>query len=276
MNCNEAAPLVAAYADGEVDGLRAHSLRKHLAGCPACIAKHQAVLDLRAKLRADVPYYPAPAVLRDRVRSAVAAADAKAESQRRSAGDRWRWLTTGALGGCAATVLAWVVGTAMLDWRAGEDLAAEAVTAHVRATLGNHLTEVASSDQHTVKPWLSARLDFSPPVRDLASEGFTLTGGRRDYLSGQPVAVLVYRYREHVIDVFVRPQQARAAAPALRNIRGFNVARATGSAMDWVAVSDVSPDVLSGLAERLARDQAADSDARTLVRPQPPERSAGQ
>ncbi|HXX86262.1 MAG TPA: zf-HC2 domain-containing protein [Casimicrobiaceae bacterium] len=276
MNCNEATPLVAAYADGEVDGLRAHSLRKHLAGCATCAAKHQAVLDLRAKLRAEVPYYPAPAALRDRVRSALTATDASAEAQRRSAGDRWRWLATGALGGCAATVLAWVVGTAVVDWRASEDLAAEAVTAHVRATLGTHLTEVASSDQHAVKPWLSARLDFSPPVRDLASEGFTLTGGRRDYLGGQPVAVLVYRYHEHVIDVFVRPQQARAAAPALRSIRGFNVARATGSAMDWVAVSDVSPDVLSGLVERLARDQAADSDARSLMRPQPTERPPGQ
>ena len=169
---------------------------------------------------------------------------------------------TGALAGCAATVLAWIVGSTALDWRAGEDLAADAVTAHVRATLGNHLTEVASSDQHAVKPWLSARLDFSPPVRDLASEGFALVGGRRDYLGGQPVAVLVYRYREHVIDAFVRPQQSRAAAPALRSIRGFNVARATGSAMDWIAVSDVSPDVLSALVERLARNEAAASDAR--------------
>ena len=131
------------------------------------------------------------------------------------------------------------------------------MTAHVRATLGGHLTEVASSDQHTVKPWLSARLDFSPPVRDLASEGFALTGGRRDYLGGQPVAVLVYRYRDHMVDDFVRPQQSRAATPPLRSIRGFNVARTTGTAMDWVAVSDVNPDTLTAFVQRLARADAS-------------------
>jgi len=265
MNCNEAANIIAAYADGEMDGLRGHSLKKHLGACASCAAKHQAILDLRARLRAEAPYHAAPAALRDRVRAVAAATDVRPPSQSRSEDYRWRWLTGGALGGCAATVLAWVVGTAVLDWRAGEDLATEAVTAHVRATLGNHLTEVASSNQHTVKPWLSARLDFSPPVRDLASEGFTLAGGRRDYLGGQPIAVLVYHYREHVIDVFVRPQLARAGTPALRSIRGFNVARATGSEMDWVAVSDVSPDVLSGLVERLARNEPAASDARSSV-----------
>ena len=90
----------------------------------------------------------------------------------RPGSERWRWLSGGALAGCAATVLAWVVGTAVIDWRANEDLAVEAVTMHVRATLGNQQIQVASSDRHTVKPWLSARLDYSPPVRDFAQDGF--------------------------------------------------------------------------------------------------------
>jgi anti-sigma factor RsiW len=263
MNCNEAAALIAAHADGEVESLVGHSLGRHLASCVSCSAKRQAILDLRSRIRAEVPYHTAPPALRHRVVAAAAAADPSRATERQPVSDRWRWLLSGALGGCAATVLAWFVGTAVLDWRAGEDLAAEAVSAHVRATLGGHLIEVASSDQHTVKPWLSARLDFSPPVRDLASEGFALSGGRRDYLGGQRVAVLVYRYREHVIDVFVRPQQSAATAPGLRNIRGFNIARATGSAMDWVAVSDVSPDVLSALVDRLAANGPGASDART-------------
>ncbi len=125
---------------------------------------------------------------------------------------------------------------------------------HVRATLGNHLVEVASSDQHTVKPWLSARLDYSPPVRDMASAGFVLVGGRLDYLDGQHVATLVYRYRDHIVDVFVRPVSTRAAASELRTLRGFNIARATGSAMEWVAVSDVSADVLSAFVMKLSTD----------------------
>jgi len=123
----------------------------------------------------------------------------------------------------------------------------------VRATLGSHLVEVASSDQHTVKPWLSARLDYSPPVQDLTNEGFALTGGRLDTLEHRPVATLVYRYRQHTIDVFVRPESAHAPTPALRTVRGFNVARANGSGMDWLAVSDVSADVLSAFVQRLAR-----------------------
>jgi anti-sigma factor RsiW len=114
------------------------------------------------------------------------------------------------------------------------------------------LIEVASSDQHTVKPWLSARLDYSPPVQDLASEGFALEGGRLDTLERQRVATLVYRYRLHTIDVFVRPESAHAPS-ALRTLRGFNVVHVTGSGMDWLAVSDASPDVLAAFVQRLAR-----------------------
>jgi anti-sigma factor RsiW len=117
-------------------------------------------------------------------------------------------------------------------WRANEDIAVEAVTSHVRATLGHQLIQVASSNQHTVKPWLSARLDYSPPVPDLKNEGFELVGGRVDYVDRHPVATLVYRIRDHNIDVFVRPESARAPPTALRTVRGFNVAHATGSGMD--------------------------------------------
>jgi anti-sigma factor RsiW len=153
-------------------------------------------------------------------------------------------------------MLAWVLGTAVIDWRANEDVALEAVATHVRATLNNHLIEVASSDQHTVKPWLSARLDYSPPVQDLANEGFALSGGRLDTLGKQRVATLVYHHRQHTIDVFVRPEFVHAPS-ALRTVRGFNVAHATGSGMDWLAVSDISPDVLTEFVQRLAQKAAS-------------------
>jgi len=252
MNCNEAGTWVAGYADGEIDGLQGGSIERHLRGCTACGAKYQAVLTLRARIRAEVPYFPATPALRSRVQALFAATQAAVPTRPRPARDRWRWLTGGALAGCTATVLAWVVGTAVIDWRANEDVAVEAVATHVRATLNNHLIEVASSDQHTVKPWLSARLDYSPPVQDLASEGFALEGGRLDTLDGQRVATLVYRYRLHTIDVFVRPESAHAPS-ALRTLRGFNVVHVTGSGMDWLAVSDVSPDVLAAFVQRLAR-----------------------
>jgi len=251
MNCNEAAATIAAYADGEVDRLRSHTIRKHLRTCPSCAAKHQELLALHARIRAEIPYFKAPSALPERVLATFADATPARGDRARSA-DRWRWMTGGALAGCAATIVAWVIGTAIVDWRTNEDLAVEAVTTHVRATLGNHRVEVASSDQHTVKPWLSARLDYSPPVRDLAREGFALVGGRIDYLDRRPVAALVYRYRDHMIDVFVRPPTTHAPPAALRTVRGFNVAHATGSGMDWLAVSDLNAAELSSFVGRVS------------------------
>jgi anti-sigma factor RsiW len=257
MNCNEAATLIDAYADGEIDGLRGHLLKRHLRSCAGCATQYERLLALRARLRAEVPYFPASPALRARVHATLEAARAALPSRPRPATDRWRWLTGGALAGCTATMLAWVLGTAVIDWRTNDDLAVDAVATHVRATLGNHLIEVASSDRHTVKPWLSARLDYSPPVQDLANEGFALTGGRLDTLERRPIATLVYRYRQHTIDVFVRPESAHAPPPALRTVRGFNVAHASGSGMEWLAVSDVSADALSAFVQRLARAEAA-------------------
>jgi anti-sigma factor RsiW len=256
MNCQEAGTLVARYADGEMDDLQGRSIEQHLRTCADCAMKYRGVLALRAQVRAEVPYFPATPALRERVRALLANARDVAPARPRPVPDRWRWLSGGALAGCTATMLAWMLGTAVIDWRANEDVAVEAVTTHVRATLNNHLIEVASSDQHTVKPWLSARLDYSPPVRDLASEGFALGGGRVDTLGKQRVATLVYHYRLHTIDVFVRPEMAHAPSE-LRTLRGFNVAHATGSGMDWLAVSDVSAEVLTAFVQRLARADAA-------------------
>jgi anti-sigma factor RsiW len=278
MNCTDAATLIAAYVDGETSRTQTRTIGKHLLACRECAAKHDALMSLRAQLRAEVPRYAAPAALRARVLATLEGARSQPPARKRTLFDRWRrlgsgalagagrgsssivdrgrWLTGGALAGCAATVLAWFVGTTVIDWRANEDIAAEAVTSHVRATLGHQLIQVASSNQHTVKPWLSARLDYSPPVPDLQREGFDLVGGRVDYVDRHPVATLVYRIRDHNIDVFVRPESARAPPSALRTIRGFNVAHATGSGMDWLAVSDVSADVLAAFVQRLAREDA--------------------
>ena len=252
MNCNDTAMLISAYADGEADRRQTTSIRQHLAACPRCAAKHDELAALRARIRAEVPRYAAPSSLRASVLASIDAAK-RSEPTRIRLGDRWRWLTGGALAGCAATVLAWFVGTAVIAYQENHDIAVEAVTSHVRATLGNHLIQVASSNQHTVKPWLSARLDYSPPVHDMEKEGFTLLGGRIDYLDQRAVATLVYRIRDHTIDVFVCPRAVRMPPSAMRTIRGINVAHASGAQMDWLAVSDVSPDVLSSFVDSLAR-----------------------
>ncbi|HEV8501777.1 MAG TPA: zf-HC2 domain-containing protein, partial [Casimicrobiaceae bacterium] len=189
MNCNECAGLIGASADGEIGRWQGRSLKRHLVVCADCSARRDEVIALRTRLRAELPRHVAPPELRSRVQAMLDTMQA-ADSSRTVTAARWRWLGTGALAGCAMTALAWVVGTTLVDMRIRDDIAVEAVTSHVRATLGNHVIQVASSDQHTVKPWLSARLDYSPPVPDMRAQGFALVGGRIDYLDGRPVATL--------------------------------------------------------------------------------------
>ena len=252
MNCVEASPLIAAYADDEAGKADDAALRVHLGTCRECAQRLEGVRALKVRLKAEVPYFRAPPTLRERM---AAVARAAPDGEREGRGLRWRWLTAGALAGSAATVLAWLLAGAVMEWRASEDLAVEAVNSHVRATLTHAAIQVASSDQHTVKPWLSARLDFAPPVKDLAAEGFALAGARLDFLDHRPVAALVYRYRDHVIDVYVRPQSSSAVA-ASRSVRGFNVVHAAGHGMDWFAVSDANAEALGQLVDRLSRDAA--------------------
>jgi anti-sigma factor RsiW len=131
----------------------------------------------------------------------------------------------------------------------------ELVESHVRAQVSGRDIDVISTDKHTVKPWFNGRLDYSPPVEDLAASGFALEGGRLDYLAHQRVAVLVYRYRKHVIDVYVFPQAgadgtgrgAGGAAPATQAHEGYSISHWNAEGMTWWAITDAAPDALSGL-----------------------------
>ena len=252
MNCDQAMNLLPAYSDGELDAVQSADMEKHVLGCTECAARRDALAALRSRIQAEVPYYAAPPALHERVRATIARG-ADAPVPPRSTTNRWRWLTGGAFAGVMATTFAWIIGSAILDWQVGTGLAAEAVSNHARATLANRLIDVASSDQHTVKPWLSARLDYSPPVHDFSADGLPLVGGRLDYLDGRPVATLVYKYREHTIDVFMRPVQSGkpVAMPKSVTVRGFNVAHGSAAGMECWAVSDVSMDVLASLVAHL-------------------------
>jgi anti-sigma factor RsiW len=245
VKCDRAAASIAAYVDGELDVLRRRFVERHLHECAPCAEQHAELMTLRRRVRTEAPHFAAPPALVARVRAAVAAASAARPTRRERIRGRWPGRAGGALGGCAATVLALVVGTAIIDWRSGENIVTQAVARHVQATLGDRLVGVASSDQHTVKPWLSARLDYSPPVRDLADEGFPLLGGRVDTLRGHKVAALVYGYRKHAIDVFVAPGAFDLASS--QTLRGFNVAHRRAAGWDWLAVSDAAPEVIDAL-----------------------------
>jgi anti-sigma factor RsiW len=236
MNCHEATTRVAAHADGELDGVQRRAVEKHLAACPSCAEAHQRILALRARLQSEVTYHKAPEALRARIAE-------QARPARRAREPRWRWLSLGALAGCAATVLAFFVTTAVVEHRAVDDLAVEAVGAHVRATLSQHVIEVASSDQHTVKPWFHGRIDLAPPVDDLAPQGYRLVGGRLDYLDRQPAAALVYQHREHPINLFVvaAPEAGNDKPGEITSLseRGYNVLHWTAGGMAFWAVSDL-------------------------------------
>jgi anti-sigma factor RsiW len=242
VNCQEATLLVPAYADGELDALQSVDVERHVVGCAQCAAQYDALLALRHRVRSETPYYGAPASLVRRVASLVPAP--AAGPALRATRQRWTWLLAGAAAGSLATWLVLLGPTAV--WRDfdGEAIARQIVTSHVGATRGDRLVTVATSDRHTVKPWLSAHLDYAPPVKDLAASGFPLRGARLDLLDGRPVAALVYGYREHTIDVFVRPAEGSARAPALATVRGFNVVRTRQAGMEWWAVSDVNAETL--------------------------------
>jgi len=250
MNCDEAAALLTAESDGEIDRLRSHAVRKHAAACTSCGPRLDALREIRRELRAQVPYHPAPAALRARLMAEHAAPVARQVA----VAVRRRWFGGGMLAGGLVASLVWLTGTAVLQGGfGGDDLSTHLVGLHTRATLGNRLIEVASSDRHTVKPWLSARLDYAIPVADWASAGFPLAGARIDRLDGRPVATLVYRHRDHVIDVVVRPTAVGAALPAVHTVRGFNVAVAHGAEMEWLAASDFNGADLAAFVQGLAR-----------------------
>jgi anti-sigma factor RsiW len=246
MTREEAARLLHAYVDGELDAAKCLELEAHLAGNPAARAASERLREMSAAIRSRADYHAAPASLAARLRASVPAAP-EAAPQRAL---WWGWLKPAAAFATFA-LLAW--GAATLSLRPGEHerIAQEVLAGHVRATLGNRLLDVASSDQHTVKPWLSARLPFSPPVADFSAHGFELRGGRLDYVGGQSVAVLVYQRRQHMIDVFVWPAPAPKAQQTL-TLDGFNAEGFARGGMSFWLISDLNRNELDDLARLLA------------------------
>jgi anti-sigma factor (TIGR02949 family) len=242
MNCNESAALLQLYGDGELDAQRAAAVERHVHSCEGCAAKHSAFVELRDDIRAQAQYYTAPPRLRARVAP-------KVERVRRIPG----WFA-GAAMGCAATILAFILGSAAIDRFEDSSTVRQTVASHVQATLRDRLVVVASSDRHTVKPWLTAHLDYAAPVKDMAAEGFPLLGGRVDTLDGRDVAVLVYGYRDHRIGVYVRPHAGFDVLPEVTVERGFNVVHARRNRMEWWAVSDLSAPQLRDFVAELMRE----------------------
>ena len=262
MTREEADRLLHAYIDGELDPAKTLELEAHLAENPSVRAACERLREMSAAIRDRADYHAAPAWLEARVRAAIPAGPENVSAR------WWRWLKPAGSFAMAADWLrpaASLAAVALVTWvvalgtmRPGEDehIAHEVLASHVRAMLANRSYDVASSDQHTVKPWLSARLAFSPPVADLAASGFELAGGRLDYIGGQPVAVLIYKRRQHLIDVFVWPVEA--PKPEQTSTRdGFNIEHFAKNGMGYWLVSDLSRNELNDLAQLIAEYSAA-------------------
>jgi anti-sigma factor RsiW len=250
MTRDEAMRLLHAYADGELDPAKTLELEAHLAENPSARAACERLRGMSAAIRAKADYHVAPPGFAERLAASVPAAPRRPARRLGLP----RWLPSAALV-TGVALLAWIAATLLV--RPGEDerLAAEVLDAHVRATLAGRPFDVASSDQHTVKPWLSARLPFSPPVADLSAQGFELSGGRVDYVGGQRVAVLAYKRRQHLIDVFVWPAAARPHEPKLAR-DGFNIERFARDGMEFWLISDLNRNELGDFARLLAERSA--------------------
>jgi anti-sigma factor RsiW len=251
MNCAESEELIHAFIDGELDAGHAREVEAHVATCRDCADKLETFRAMQAAIAAAELKEKAPAHLRNRIEAARTSPPAGAP------GRFGRWLAAGRVsrrtffGGFAlgtalsAAVAASVVITVL---GAGEDrrIASEIVSAHLRSLQGSHLTDVETSDQHTVKPWFNGKLDVAPPVVDLTAQGFTLIGGRLDYVDGEAVAAIVYKRRKHLINLFVGPRLVAAARGAkTAMIQGFNVYHWTQDGLGFWAVSDISADELA-------------------------------
>jgi anti-sigma factor RsiW len=237
--------LVQAEFDGELDAAEAAALARHRETCPICQAAAAELAQTRELLRAPGVYRPAPDDLRARVLANLGTARPVPSPPKKSWLVQWRqgWAGFGLGAACAAALAFLLVAPH------GQGLTYQIVASHIRALQPGHLEDVVSTDQHTVKPWFDGRLDFAPPVKELAGEGFPLKGGRLDYLDGRPVAALVYQRDKHLIDLYIWPEGGTGTVfPSTAAENGYNVIHWSADGMTLWAVSDVEASQLADFA----------------------------
>ena len=262
MSCEEAQQWIHPYVDGELDLVRTLEVERHLDECPACAQVRDQIQAVRAAVSNAALRQRAPAELAARIRRSLqengpelvagpSVVVRTAPSNVRSMS--WRWLGIAA----AVVAMASLTGTWLFygsRGSSGELVAQQIVTSHIRSLLADHLMDVVSTDQHTVKPWFTGKLAFSPPVEDLADRGFALSGGRLDVVGDQTVAALVYRHRKHVINLFIWPNTDELAAPPAALTRnGYHLRSWAGQEMHFAAISDLNEAELQEFADLLAQ-----------------------
>ena len=247
MNCQTIQNLLNGYVDGELDLINHLQIEEHLKECSSCMQNHENLLKLKSTLNDNALYFNASSNLQKRIQTALHKTNEESPINKFW---QWRWLTI------AAPVALTLIFLGLIFFQSSPDndelLAKEAVSGHIRSMMVNHLTDVLSSDKHTVKPWFDGKLDFSPPVVDLTSQGFPLIGGRLDYLGNRPIAAIVYQRQQHFINLFVFPSVNNSDTGNKMTVRqGYNLIHWNKSGMIFLAVSDLNLNELQEFAQLL-------------------------
>jgi anti-sigma factor RsiW len=252
LNCELARTTVHGYFDGELDAVRSAEFERHLESCLQCQAELKDIESLRALLRESNLYEHASHQFRERVRKQVAQATS-AEPARAGSSRRWFLVPAFSVLAAVASVLT-IVLLLFPSQRQSTRITAELIDAHVRSLQPGHLTDVQSTDQHTVKPWFDGKLDFIPPVADYSEQGFPLVGGRLDVVDGHNVAALVYSRRKHFVNLFVWPaRESDKLSDNSGSRQGYNWMTWRSGDMQFCIVSDAAATDLRDLKDLMPR-----------------------
>jgi anti-sigma factor RsiW len=237
VDCKNVQELLDGYADRELDLVHSLEVESHLHECVACSERYESSQVLRTALTHPALYFRAPADLERKLQASLRGSTKPEPPSRVRV---WRWLNAAIPAALAAGVL--LIALPLVRGPSNDEiLRREIVSSHVRSLIADHLADVASSDEHTVKPWFAGKVDFSPPVVDLKNKGFPLIGGRLDYIDNRPVAALVYQRNKHYINLFVWPSSSKSdAATETISRQGYNLFHWSKAGMNYWAISDLN------------------------------------
>ena len=250
VNCDDARILLHGHLDGELDLVRDLEVERHIGECPRCAGEFATLRAMRTRLKDAAFRFDAPQELKEKIRRALPAAPSQSVGYLSRRSTFVPRAVQFAIPLAIGAMLALFIMPRAFGPSGNELVAREVVASHVRSLMGSHLMDVASTDQHTVKPWFNGKLDFSPPVTDFKKDGFPLVGGRLDYIDDRPVAALVYQHGKHVINVFMWPSaKDTTSAERIQPEQGYNVEQLTVAGMNCWVVSDLNDAELKSFAQ---------------------------